>query len=213
MGGRGQTHPETQKAKRDLSTLISRPLRHHHLKVLSFGNIPWRSQTFVTLTKLRCIHCHTPLVATLTGIPTLKKSLSSRILILRCVAGKTSGTDWEAWSKCYAAPPSPAPSPRLAVSLFVPANAPRPVGGIRAGHAYASISLLSCAAAPRPVAVGGNCYTNAHTSKKLQKHFVHFCAAELFSEAKMKVGAKFAILTARSPDTGFTLWWRVAGVE
>ena len=47
MGGRGQTHPETQKAKRDLSTLIARPLRHHHLKVLSFGNFPWRSQTFV----------------------------------------------------------------------------------------------------------------------------------------------------------------------
>ena len=64
----------------------------------------------------------------------------------------------------YAAPSSPAaPGPELPVSLFVPANPQRAADQLQAyGQVtrmppYASTSLAH--STPRPVAVGGNCYT------------------------------------------------------
>ena len=83
----------------------------------------------------------------------------------------------------YAAPSSPAaPGPELPVSLFVPANPQRAADQLQAyGQVtrmppYASTSLAH--STPRPVAVGGNCYTT-RLAKTCKTAVVLFSAEKL----------------------------------
>ena len=124
----------------------------------------------------------------------------------------------------YAAPSSPAaPGPELPVSLFVPANPQRAADQLQAyGQVtrmppYASTSLAH--STPRPVAVGGNCYTSGQTLSKTskttfllffqKKRIYGIYILQMVRGKKLFVFANFAILPAQAPCR----YWVYLGCE